>query len=181
MQRARCNAACNDAQHATRSMNPCNVRHAMQRATCKPAPCNVHSCGINDATSSPCADAAGLHHVALRRVATATNGCKTTISLTSSSESERSASSHSSMNARMLCVTADCTNTDTTSAADISAETAQQHRARVCNVESLPLFSRSADRVGVRAVVCGLSGEVRHLEDALDEGEGPLALPGRSE
>ena len=36
--RARCNAACNDVQHAVRSMNPCNVRHAMQRATCKPAP-----------------------------------------------------------------------------------------------------------------------------------------------
>ena len=59
------------------------------------------------------------------------------------------------MNARMLCFTADCPNADTTSATDISAETAQQHfaRTRVCNVESLPLFSRSAERVGVRAVV----------------------------
>ncbi len=172
----------------------CSTQHEpMQRSACD-ATSSMQTC-----TNATCTHAAFTMqhqaHVQTRQVcitlrcaaavATATNDYKNTISLTSSSESERTASSHCSMNARMLCFTADCANADTTSATDISAETAHnisraRARARVCNVESLPLFSRSADRVDVRAVVCVLSGNVRHLEDALDEGEGPQTLPGRS-
>ena len=171
----------------------------MQRSMQRRAACSTQhepaQCSACDATSNmqTCTNATCTHaaftmqhqaHVQTRQlcitlrcaaaVATATNDYKNTISLTSSSESERTASSHCSMNARMLCFTADCPNADTTSATDVSAETALMSR-RV----AATLFQkrRPSGRTSCR---CGLSGEVRHLEDALDEGEGPQTLSGRS-